>query len=139
MPVRPAPRVRTVVRRTFFPLFHRALDVFPAWDERLDAPDSFDGYLMLINGGTDASNPFNVRFREEALMALGLRGQDQSLPFVQSNGFNGYPQLLCNRPYRICLLLFVFYHTCIYKYKFDAIARVLVFVRYSRIPFFLFL
>ncbi len=50
--------------------------MFPAWDERLDAADSLDGDLMLIDRDTDAADPLNVQFRKEALVAVGLFGQD---------------------------------------------------------------
>ena len=56
----PATGIRTMICRTVLSLSGGTLNVFPARNERLDAPDSLNGYFMLINGNAYALDPFNV-------------------------------------------------------------------------------
>jgi hypothetical protein len=79
----PAAGIRTMIGRTFLSLSRRALDMFPAWNQRLYAPDSLNRNFMFINSNTDASDPINVRRREEALVTIGFYRKNQSLPFIE--------------------------------------------------------
>jgi hypothetical protein len=61
--------------------------MFPARNQRLDAPDSLNGYFMFVNGGANTFESFNVRVGKEALVAAGLSGKNQSFSFIEPDGF----------------------------------------------------
>ena len=99
--------------------------MFPAWDQRLDAADSLNGNLVLIDCGADASKPLDIGFRKEALISPSFCNEDKSSPFVEADGFNRNVQSFCNFSYWEGRRIFIlFFHTCIYKYKYDAICMV---------------
>lgn len=81
-------------------LLYRALDNSPTGHYGLNAPDPFNRDFMIVDGGTDASNPIDVRLRVETLMSRALPGENQSASFVQTEGWHGYTQHPCYGSYR---------------------------------------
>ena len=77
-----------MIGRAFCPHLRRTLNVFPAWNERLDAADSLNGNLVLIDCSADALKPLDVGFREEALIPLSLCNQNKAAPFIETDGFH---------------------------------------------------
>jgi hypothetical protein len=77
-----------MIGRAFCPHLRRTLNVFPAWNERLDAADSLNGNLVLIDCGADASKPLDIGFRKEALIPPSFCNENKPAPFVEADGFD---------------------------------------------------
>ncbi len=86
--VGPASGIRAMIGRAFCTHFRRALNMFPAWNQRLDAADSLNGNLVLIDCGADAFKSLDVGFRKEALISLSFCDENKPSPFIEADGFD---------------------------------------------------
>ena len=62
--------------------------MFPARDHRLDPANAFNGDLVLVDGGTDATETLHVSLRVEPLPSVAAGREYQTPAFVQADGLD---------------------------------------------------